>query len=272
MDLRPPAPASRAAIGLASRRQRRHYRHQLQSLAYLSLDQSNGGIIRNLGDAGIAVQSVAPLRVDQRVFLRFGLSNPRARVEGTGRVTWIDPVGQAGIEFLALSQRSRRGLKEWIFIQLLTAAQATADSNFACNGDTADLLFSSTSRPAIRLEARGRTASPAIQKKDGLLRPLHLPGFPFAVSALVLSRLVDSLIVLSAVLLFAVICIAMIGAVPAWPVALILGCAVSAVFAILYRFLFSFWIGCTPGSYVARITGDALNRVHQEADERPRFR
>src|SRR5437016_3934155 len=153
MDLWHPAPSSQAAtVGSVLRRQRRHYRHQIQSLAYLNLDQSNGGIIRDLGDAGIAVQAVARLSVDQQVFLRFDLANPRVRVEGTGRVAWADPAGQAGIQFLSLSQRSRRGLKEWVFIQLLNTAQATADSNFVYGGDAAELFFSSTSRPAIRFE------------------------------------------------------------------------------------------------------------------------
>src|SRR6266852_4866875 len=151
MDSWHPAAASHAAATvLTPGRQRRYYRHQIQSLAYLNLDQSNGGIIRNLGDSGIAVQAVAPLSADQNVVLRFDLANPRVRVEGTGRVAWADPMGQAGIEFLTLAQRSRRGLKEWIFIQLLNTAQATADSNFVCGGDAADLLCSSTPRPTIR--------------------------------------------------------------------------------------------------------------------------
>src|SRR5437899_2390108 len=137
MDSRHPAAAPHAAAtGFAPRRQ--HYRHQIPTLAYLSLDQSNGGIIHNLGDSGIAVHSVAPLSANQQVFLRFELNNPRVRVEGTGRVAWADAMGQAGIEFLTLAQRSRRGLKEWIFIQLLNTAQATAESNFVYGGDTAE--------------------------------------------------------------------------------------------------------------------------------------
>ncbi|HMJ21232.1 MAG TPA: PilZ domain-containing protein [Terriglobales bacterium] len=265
------APSSRAAATSAPPpRQRRHYRHQVQSLAYLNLDKSNGGIIRNLGDAGIGVQAVAPLIVDQKVFLRFDLANPRARVEGTGRVAWADPVGQAGIEFLALSQRSRRGLKEWIFTQLLTAAQATAGPNFVDGGSAAELLFSSTSRPAIHFGADVKAVSLAAEK-DQRLRSLSLPWFPFAVSVQALARLVDGLILLSAVLLFAVICIAMIGAVPAWPIALILGLAASTVFAILYRLLFLFWIGGTPGAYLAGLTGDG-NGMNLENDDRPRFR
>ena len=78
----------------------RHYRHQIQTLAYVNLDQSNGGIIRNLGDSGMAIQAVAPLYVNQQVFLRFDLANPRVRLEATGRVAWADPVGRQGSSFL----------------------------------------------------------------------------------------------------------------------------------------------------------------------------
>jgi hypothetical protein len=101
---------------------------------------------------------------------------------------------------------------------------------------------------------------------------LHLPWLPFAISAQALARLVDGLIVLSAMLLFAVICMAMIGVVPAWPITLILAIGAGAVFAILYRFLFRFWIGGTPGAYLAGLSSDALSGVNLEADDRPRFR
>jgi hypothetical protein len=258
------------AIAPPPRRQRRHYRHQMQGLAYLNLDESNGGIIRNLGDAGIAVQAVSPLRLDQMVLLRFELANPRTRVEGTGRVAWADTAGQAGIEFLTLSLRSRPALKEWIFLQLLTTAQATANPDFVDCQVPSELLFSSTSHPAIRFAHGVRGVSLEIDE-DERPRLLDLPWFPFAVSAEALAYLVDGLILLSAVLLFAVICIAMIGAVPAWPIVLAVGFGAGAVFAILYRFLFLFWIGGTPGSYLAGLTGDA-NGMNLEADERPRFR
>jgi hypothetical protein len=268
MDSRHPAAASHAAAtGLAPWRRRRHYRHQIQTLAYLNLDRSNGGIIRNLGDSGIAVQSVAPLSPNQQVFLRFELTQPKVRVEGTGRVAWADPMGQAGIEFLSLAQRSRRGLKEWIFLQLLRTAQATAESSLVADGEAAELLFSARARPAIPFADDSRA-----RDRDGNAAPLYLPWFPFAISAQALANLVDSLILLSALLLFAVICIAMIGTVPSWPIALTLGLGASTLFAILYRILFRFWIGGTPGAYLAGLTNEALNGVYPEAEERPRFR
>ncbi|MGH9504304.1 MAG: PilZ domain-containing protein [Terriglobales bacterium] len=251
-----------------------HYRHQIQTLAYVNLDQTNGGVIRNVGDMGLAIQAVAPLHVNQQVFLRFELANPRVRVEATGRVAWADPVGQAGVEFVLLSPRSRRMLKEWVFTQLLATVQASVGDRTFFRGETgeesADLLFSSRARPAIRLEPEstgaGRGEAGETQAR------VQLPWFPFAVSAPVLSRLVDGLILLSAVLLFAVICMAMVGAVPAWPIALAMGLGVAVVFAALYRFLFLFWIGCTPGDWLAGNSGDVFDRNEIRIEDRPRFR
>jgi hypothetical protein len=275
MDSRPLSPSSKVVIvGLAPRLRRSCYRHQIQRLAYLNLDQANGGIIRNLGEAGIAIQAVAPLCPNQEVFLRFDLAQPRVRVQATGRVAWADPAGQAGVEFLSLPQRSRRLLKEWIFIQLLTmAVQATGATYVEGGEQAAELLFSARSRPAIRLEPEVRAAAWLAEDKaeDTQPRSFDLSWFPFAISAPALSRLVDGLILLSAVLLFAVICMVMIGAVPAWPVALILGLGITAVFAALYWFLFWFWIGGTPGSFLAGITLATFDEDIQ-ADDRPRFR
>src|SRR5271169_4807371 len=95
-------------VALSPLGRRRHYRHHIRTLAYVNLDNGNGGIIRDLGDSGLAIQAVAPLLLNQQVFLRFELANPRVRVETTGRVAWVDPMGQAGVEFLTLSQRSAR--------------------------------------------------------------------------------------------------------------------------------------------------------------------
>ncbi len=253
---------------------RYHYRHQIQSLAYVNLDQGNGGIIRNLGDAGIAIQAVAPLRVNQQVFLRFDLANPRVRVEATGRVAWSDPVGQAGVEFLTLPPRSGRLLKEWIFIQLLASAQHSAGNSTLLYGkdglEAAELLFSSGARPAIRLGPGAAAAQRRSVEEEP--RTLHLAWFPFAISAPTLARLVDGLIVLSAVLLFALICMTMVGVVPAWPVALGMGLGVATVFAVLYRFLFLFWMGGTPGDWLAGFSGDESAANEIPVADRPRFR
>ena len=176
--------------GLSPLGRRRHYRHQIQSLAYVNLDQGNGGIIRNLGDSGLAIQAVAPLFVNQHVSLRFELASPRVRVEATGRVAWVDPVGQAGVEFLTLSQRSSRLLKEWIFVQLMASAQHSAGDSTTLYGmssqEAAELLFSAGSRPAIRLEANAASARSNVTNPQH--RAVQLPWFPPWATALLVAQ------------------------------------------------------------------------------------
>lgn len=272
MDLR--AAPSPITVGLSPLGRRRHYRHQIQTLAYVNLDQGNGGIIRNLGDSGIAIQAVAPLYINQQVLLRFELANPRVRIEATGRVAWVDPAGQAGMEFLSLSPRSARLLKEWIFTQLMASAHHAAGDSSLLYGksveEAAELVFSSGARPAIRLAPKA-TAAP-LSQIERQPRDVRLPWFPFAISAPTLSRLVDGLILLSAVLLFALICMAMVGVVPPWPLALVMGVGVAAVFTVLYRFLFLFWMGGTPGDWLAGLSGDAFDGNEIPVEDRPRFR
>ena len=161
-------PASLTPVG-----RRGHYRHQVQSLAYVSLDQSNGGIIRNLGDSGLAIQAVAPLHLNQHVFLRFELANPRVRVEATGRVAWADPAGQAGIEFSTLSQRSERLLKDWILFSSSPRPNTRRGMRHCSVAraarEAAELLFSSGARPAIRLKPAPPAALEEIAKPPRLL-------------------------------------------------------------------------------------------------------
>src|SRR5437867_8247073 len=87
---------------------RRQPRHTVRTLAYVKLDQGNGGIIRDLTESGIAVQAVARLRAEQDVTVSFELLSPRVRVEARGRVAWADSTGQAGIQFLGLTPRTQR--------------------------------------------------------------------------------------------------------------------------------------------------------------------
>jgi hypothetical protein len=110
-----------------ARQTRTHYRHELRTLTYVTLDEANGGIIRNLNHEGVAVQAVGPLRPHQRVRVRFELRFPRLRVETYGQVSWASPSGQCGIRFVDLPARTRRQINEWIFSNLLDAVARDAD-------------------------------------------------------------------------------------------------------------------------------------------------
>jgi hypothetical protein len=88
-------------------------------LTYVTLDQANGGIVRNLNGRGIGVQAVAAPRPEQQVRLRFELRNPRVRIETRGEVMWSTSSGQCGIRFVDLSSAVIRQINEWLFADLL---------------------------------------------------------------------------------------------------------------------------------------------------------
>lgn len=263
-----PAPED---IVVASRPKRRHYRQRVQNLAYVRLDQANGGIIRDLSESGIAIQAVAALRVNQEVRVRFELLNPRTKIEARGRVAWADPLGQAGMEFLDIAERSKRLLKEWIFTQLMATAQHAerADSIFIHHksGENAtELLFSEDARPAIQMQPE-ETEAELVEETSA---PVPLLGSSIALSAKGLSRVVDSLLLLCAVLLFAIISLGMTNLFPTWPLALALALGITSAFAAVYWYLFAVCIGMTPGEQLARIACGSPEDA--EEDQPARFR
>jgi hypothetical protein len=109
------------------REARAHHRHELRTLTYVTLDQANGGIVRNLSHDGIGVQVVAGVRPRQQLRVRFELRYPRLRVEARGEVTWATFSGQCGIRFLDLSPRTAHQIDEWIFGNLLDGAALQGD-------------------------------------------------------------------------------------------------------------------------------------------------
>jgi Tfp pilus assembly protein PilZ len=273
-----------AETAAATHRKRRHIRQKIQSLAYVNLDQANGGIIRDLSEGGIALQAVAPLRPNQQIFLRFELLNPRIRMEAAGRVAWADAMGQAGVEFLSISQRSRPQLKDWLLTQLLgTAHEAVQHSVFAHGdrfGEAAELIFSSVPRSSIPLEPQaatrrelrlrpGKADQPPAAEGRG--RPVQVHDFPFSISSRAVPRLVDGLALLSAILLFSAVSLATTHVSLAWHVALGLACGVLCLFALVYWFLFAICLGVTPGDRLAQLAAES-DGIHTREDERPRFR
>src|SRR5215831_8647365 len=110
-------------VGISSAQDARaQYRHDLRTLTYVTLDQGNGGIIRNLTHDGMGMQVVGAVRPKQQLRVRFELRYPRVRVETRGEVMWATPSGQCGIRFLDMPTKMTRQINEWIFGDLLEGA------------------------------------------------------------------------------------------------------------------------------------------------------
>jgi PilZ domain len=251
------ASAATETLEAVAPNRRQHHRQKLRNLAYIKVDSTNGGILLDVGESGMATRVVAPLCLDQPVHLRVDLPDPRLHFEAEGRVAWTDSTGQTGIELLELSPRSGHLLKEWLFSQLL------ADAHRLAGNAAGELQFSATPRPAIRIQPLSPRPTPAPKPVRLLWLPVSTHGF---------ARLVDGLALLCAVLLFSVLSLTLIDVLPTWPVATALLFATSGIFALLYGFLFSLWFKTTPGRRLAELAGRGSARRMSTEEDPTRFR
>lgn len=290
------------AVPFPARVARTHYRHELRTLTYITLDEANGGIVRNLNSEGVAVQAVAPLHQNQRVRLRFELRFPRLRVETHGVVSWASPSGRCGIRFADLPARTSRQINEWIFSNLLDAVARDAAHPRSIYGASVvsivreenvrgenarekhppeeddGLTLSAAPRPAIRLDPgfirRDERPSLDEQSEGDLADPMRerhaqLNWLSQPLSGRTLGWLVDSLVVTAAMLLFALIFLSIAHELPPWP--LTVGTAsVAAVFVVAaYWSVFAVFGGASLG---ARIAQAASGFEEEESEVAGRFR
>lgn len=238
----------------SARTARTQHRHELRTLTYITLDEGNGGIVRNLSSEGIGLQMVAAPRPQQRVWLRFGLQSPRVRVEAHGEVMWATLSGQCGIRFVDLSPRTSRQIGEWIFGDLLLGAEMhsrSAEWMFGARAEAEeeDGLMVSAAQvkvielplPAEELEARGAASDDSLHL-DWLSQPLSGRGLAWTVNALV---------VFAALLLFVFVFLSVNRAAPEWPATLMIGAAL--VVAGLYWGFFQLFGGGSLGERLARM-------------------
>ena len=282
---------------------RTSYRHELRTLTYVTLDEANGGIIRNLNSSGVAVQAVGPLRPEQRVRLRFELRFPRLRVDTYGQVSWASPSGRCGIRFVDLPARTSHQIKEWIFASLLDAiardsvlphsmfvpsivAKAhvgdapgnNAQDEASLDEDEDDgLTLSAPPRPAIRLRTNvtWRDETDDVERPaEDVLASLYEDPRPTnwlsqALSGNTLAWMVDSLVMIAGLLLFALIFVAIAHEVPRWPLTLGAASAAAVFVAATYWTLFAMFGGSSLGARMAQATSGLDEEENDEAD---RFR
>jgi hypothetical protein len=259
--------AASAALVASGSNQRTHYRHPIHSLVYVTLDQGNGGIIRNLSQNGAAIQAVGAFRRNQSIRMRFELLYPKTRVEVGAEVSWATASGQAGVRFVDMSPQTRRQLTDWMFSSLLRGMEQSSPALTADDPD--DLILSACARPAIRLPRQPMGPSKA---KPGTDAPVALPWWPRPISCRALAGLMDGLVLFSAVLTFFCVFLAVAKTLPPWPVSMGLVFGVSGFFTALYWCLFSVVGRGTPGVTLARVAMNGSETEGKLRDAETRFR
>jgi len=250
---------------------RAQYRHELRTLTYVTIDQANGGIVRNMSNDGIGVQVVAAVRPRQQLRVRFELRYPKLRVETRGEVVWATFSGQCGIRFLDMPPKMVRQMNEWILGNLLEGATfhpEHAGTVFSGPESQDGLLISPGARNVIELPrvpefrkveephaAAVRTRESA--ELDWLSQPL---------SGRSLAWTVNSLVIVAAMLLFALVFLSVTRAAPPWPIRMALGGA--GAVSLLYWAFFKMFGGSSPGARLARLA----ETNGEDPDDAARFR
>ncbi len=258
-----------------ARAARAKHRHELRTLTYVTLDQANGGIVRNLSQEGIGVQAVAAPPPRQRVTVRFELRDPRLRVETRGEVAWSTLSGQCGIRFLDPSPRMTRQINEWILGDLLEGAamhSERAGTMFAVRVAAVEedgLMVSAAPLKVIELPVRS-DASPVPYARDetSVTSPAQLDWLSQPLSGRSLVWTINTLVMVAALLLFVLVFLAVTRESPARPLAM-MGVMTIVVAALYGGF---FWVlgGSSPGARLARLVGCDLGDDDEATD--PRFR
>jgi hypothetical protein len=255
-------------------------------LTYVTLDQANGGIVRNLTHDGMGVQVVAAVRPRQQLRVRFELRYPRLRVETRAEVMWATFSGQCGIRFLDLSPRTIRQIDEWIFGSLLEGASMHSERNgpmFAEAGagvltmagvdaveeEEDGLMVSAAPRNVIALPVNAEPEQPERLLEDDLEadpQSSELDWLSQPLTGRSLIWTVNTLVVVAAQLLFALIFLSVTREPPQWPITMTLGGAITI--AALYWGFFRVFGGVSPGTRLARLAESDLGDGEEGRDTR----
>jgi len=100
---------------------RRCVRQSMHAPAFASFDGVSGGMILDLSEEGLSMQTGSRLHGqwlerERRVRLELDLTEPPVHVETTGYIAWADALGRAGVRFSDLPAEARRRLNEWLTI------------------------------------------------------------------------------------------------------------------------------------------------------------
>ena len=95
--------------------ERRVHPRQRVLFSCADLGEDNGGIVLNLSEGGLALETVGELLDDELLKMRFQISRSPAWIEARGRIIWRSDSGKtAGVEFIDLSPQARKQIQRWI--------------------------------------------------------------------------------------------------------------------------------------------------------------
>src|ERR1700719_741531 len=94
---------------------RQNPRHPVRPTEYIEIGDSNGGIILDISESGMAVASAQALVANQTLLFRFQLPRSNEIIETSGKINWIgETKKRAGVRFVDLPLAARKQIQKWI--------------------------------------------------------------------------------------------------------------------------------------------------------------
>jgi GAF domain-containing protein len=98
-------------------------RHKVQGPAFASFDGVTGGMILDLSEEGMSMQTSVTPEAHRRIELHLNLPDPLTHLETTGYIAWADALGRAGVRFSDLPEQSRQRLEQWLALNATTPSR-----------------------------------------------------------------------------------------------------------------------------------------------------
>jgi protein TonB len=112
-------------------------RHKVRSLAYVDLDEGNGGIVLNVSESGLSVQAVTPLMDEFLPQIRLQLSESTTPIMAAGQIVWTTNSRKtAGIRFVDFPPEAAGQIRDWIASEAFPL-DSPRDDNFPAEGPRA---------------------------------------------------------------------------------------------------------------------------------------
>lgn len=95
---------------------RQHPRGKIDEVCYVEFpDGGNGGLVLNISETGLLMQSALKTNDQDIARLRFRLPGSEQWIEARAKLTWVGHSGkEAGAQFLDLSEECRARIAEWV--------------------------------------------------------------------------------------------------------------------------------------------------------------
>ena len=151
--------------GITDSRDRRSHSRQITTLNYIKLGESNGGILLNISEDGLAFTAAEPLVGEFIPRLRFQLEEKAEWIEASGRIVWLnDSKKGAGVQFLEISDADREQIRRWIESKDLSEIQDAERTHRRIRKEAEVTTFPAPKSNARNIEKQYEILEPHLRK------------------------------------------------------------------------------------------------------------